>query len=133
MSVSLHQLLTKIKICKGFVQNFALRFRFRISSLTDSGRFNFIVCDTVWFSSFQPCLFSHMVLEMSVTALQRSVRLLPAIQKILFPVSPPPDHMFSCWPWRVEHNEERVRVSRKGICLIYGLVGDESDMAAVFS
>ena len=41
--------------------------------------------------------------------------------------------MFSCWPWRAEQNEERVKVSRKGIYLIYGLVRDESDRAAVFS
>lgn len=91
------------------------------------------MCVTVWFSCFQACLFSHMELERSVIAPQRSVRYLPTIQRIRFPVSPPPDHMFSLWPWRVEQNEERVKVSRKGIYLIYGLVRDDSDRAAVFS
>ncbi|KAI3373913.1 hypothetical protein L3Q82_022481, partial [Scortum barcoo] len=42
-------------------------------------------------------------------------------KRILFAVSPPPDHMFCVWPWRVEQNEERVKVSRKGIYLIYSL------------
>lgn len=67
-----------------------------------------------------------MDLEWSVIAVQHSVR-------ILSPISSPPDHMFSCWPRRTEQNEERVKVSRKGIYLIYGLVRDESDRAAVFS
>lgn len=78
-------------------------------------------------------IFTHGIKIESVIALQYYVWYLPMIQWILFPVGPPPEHMFSFWSWRAEQYDEGVKVSRKGIYVIYGLVRDESDRAAVFS
>lgn len=91
-----------------------------IPRLSDSGRFQFCVC--VWFSCFHQCLFSHMELARGVIDPVHSARYLPRTRD-------PVLHFTTCSPFWYS---DGFKAGRKGICLIYNLVRDDSDSAAAF-
>lgn len=81
------------------------------------------------------CLFSHMESH-SGRNCSAALGPVPAnhpLDAFFLRRSSTAPHVLLCWPWGVEQYEARVRASRKGIYLIYALVRDESDRAAVFS